>query len=100
MENEVRSLSTNLKTSSVEKIYAITGDLNAYFILSQWNPGWKSLDEMIQEEPQMSLGSKLKLMRLVATSMLELVSSEVKFHHGHLHPGNILVENFHAGRCF
>lgn len=91
METEVKEFSTNCQVSSLEKIYAITGNLKAYYILNQWNPNWKTLAENIEVEKKFALVDCLKIMKLIASSMQEIGACGNKFHHGHLHPGNILV---------
>lgn len=97
IEAEVKEFVSKCQVGSIEKLYATTGNSEAYFMISQCNPEWSSLNQIHEKEPELSLLKKLSVMRLVATAMLEIASCGEKFRHGHLHPGNILVKRVDSG---
>lgn len=92
MESEIKVFSANCQVGAIEKYYTITGNTKAYFIIMQCSPGWSTLEQILEVEKNMPLSGKVKLMKLIASAMLEISSCGSRYHHGHLHPANVLVD--------
>ena len=95
MEAEVKEVATVCKTSCIERYYAITGNAKAYYILMQNNSTWLTLEQCLHNKNKAEMLDNLRIMKLVANAMQEISSCGSKYHHGHLHPGNILVWEFY-----
>lgn len=92
MENEIKHFIKNFQLDCIEKYLMVVGDSRSYYIVMQRSPDYVTLSEVMQLQRSMKIHERLSLMVLVCRAMCRVSLAGSVCHHGHLHPGNILVK--------
>lgn len=92
LDEETKEMLSNCNCKSVQKCFLILGNDKTKYLISQGHPDLLPLSELLEvANTTISLKSKLGLMCLVAKEMQTLLKAGKGYHHGHLHPDNLLT---------
>lgn len=93
LQAAVRDWPTTHYYKNIENYVGVFKEKGVTYILSEAHPTFKSLKELIAEH-KLNSYQKIQVLRNLAKVMIHCEEMKHPLHHGHLHPGNLLV-NFY-----